>query len=329
MKKVLLLSIFILSFKFNYAQDPHFSQYFASPLSVNPANTGFFDGDIRFAINERQQWFNVRANYSTTSISADMKVLADKLPEYDVLALGVMGLFDSSLGGTLQSNYASLSAAYHKNLGYQGSHILTLGVQYTYANLYIDYSKLTFASQFDGYNFNTSIPVYPATTNSSSGYSDLHAGLLYAVHLPNTDFYAGAALYHITRPAESLFSSSDVRLPYRETFNAGAAMRISPASSVLLSGLYMGQGPAKDEMIGAAYGLSRPDNAQNFTIYLGTWLRFNDSYIPYLGIDYQNFSAGLNYAYSYNTANSYKPATFEVSLIYRNKKGITPHCPRF
>ena len=38
------------------AQDPHFTQYFTSPLTLNPALTGLVQGDLRFAANYRQQW---------------------------------------------------------------------------------------------------------------------------------------------------------------------------------------------------------------------------------------------------------------------------------
>jgi hypothetical protein len=39
---------------FVQAQDLHFSQFFNSPLSTNPANTGFIpDGDYRLGVNFR------------------------------------------------------------------------------------------------------------------------------------------------------------------------------------------------------------------------------------------------------------------------------------
>ncbi|HNA97235.1 MAG TPA: type IX secretion system membrane protein PorP/SprF, partial [Chitinophagaceae bacterium] len=38
------------------AQDPNFSQFFASPLTLNPALTGKFDGTFRVAGNFRNQW---------------------------------------------------------------------------------------------------------------------------------------------------------------------------------------------------------------------------------------------------------------------------------
>ena len=42
--KIILLILFCTSLA---AQDNHFSQYYASPLSLNPATTGHFEGDWR------------------------------------------------------------------------------------------------------------------------------------------------------------------------------------------------------------------------------------------------------------------------------------------
>lgn len=66
MKRYLTLIFLLLTAIASFAQDPHFSQYFASPLSLNPACTGFFDGDLRLAVNERRQWYNVGSGYNTT-----------------------------------------------------------------------------------------------------------------------------------------------------------------------------------------------------------------------------------------------------------------------
>jgi hypothetical protein len=38
------------------AQDSHFSQFFSSPLTLNPAFTGKFFGTYRVAGNYRNQW---------------------------------------------------------------------------------------------------------------------------------------------------------------------------------------------------------------------------------------------------------------------------------
>jgi type IX secretion system PorP/SprF family membrane protein len=333
MRHFYILSIIFLAVGFNaWAQDPHFSQYYASPLTINPANTGFFDGDLRAAINERQQWWNVGYNYNTTSVSADMKLLKDRIPEFDTFAAGISGVFEKSLNGALQSNFVSLSTAYHKSFDYDGRQTLGLGIQLNYTNKYFDYTKLTFASQYNGTFFDPTVPVSLDYSALQSKYFDINAGLLYAVHLEGANLYAGTSLYHINKPNETLFNVAGSTLPMRETVHAGGEVNLGLVSSVLFSGYYMTQGPATDSMYGGAYCLKTTnENNQIFNLYLGMWYRAHDSFIPYIGADYQSFSLGMNYGISSGSAVGFTPSTFEVSLIYRYKSNATQSsiCPRF
>ena len=57
MKKIALASVLVFLLKMQcFGQDPHFSQFFSSPLTLNPALTGKFDGVFRAAGNYRDQW---------------------------------------------------------------------------------------------------------------------------------------------------------------------------------------------------------------------------------------------------------------------------------
>ena len=60
------------------AQDLHFSQYFNTPLLVNPANTGFNpDYDYRLGGNYRNQWANVGNPYKTMGFWGDTKLFKE------------------------------------------------------------------------------------------------------------------------------------------------------------------------------------------------------------------------------------------------------------
>ena len=54
-----------------HSQDIHFSQFNLSPLNLNPAMTGAFQGDYRFAGNHRNQWSSVTVPYTTYAFSAE------------------------------------------------------------------------------------------------------------------------------------------------------------------------------------------------------------------------------------------------------------------
>ena len=56
-KFILTAIAFCIVSKASVAQiDPHFSQYYAYPLLLNPALTGVVDGDYRVSINAKKQW---------------------------------------------------------------------------------------------------------------------------------------------------------------------------------------------------------------------------------------------------------------------------------
>src|ERR671926_1161622 len=81
------------------AQDPNFSQFFASPLTLNPALTGKFNGDLRVAGNYRNQWPTINNAYTTYTLSADGGILKSRIPEFDQFGIGIMAFSDKSGNG--------------------------------------------------------------------------------------------------------------------------------------------------------------------------------------------------------------------------------------
>src|ERR1700761_870925 len=108
----LLTFLCILFFSVVKAQDPHFSQFFASPLTLNPAFTGKFDGQFRLAFNHRDQWPSIPNAYVTTSGSVDFSILKKVVPNGDILGIGFSGLSDQSADDALKMNYGSVSVSY-------------------------------------------------------------------------------------------------------------------------------------------------------------------------------------------------------------------------
>jgi hypothetical protein len=83
--RFLLFSVFFLT-HWVVAQDPHFSQFFASPLTQNPANIGSFNGNLRIATNYRDQWPGINKSYTTTTISVDAHLLSKLISSADQLS---------------------------------------------------------------------------------------------------------------------------------------------------------------------------------------------------------------------------------------------------
>lgn len=90
-KSFILLIGMILSFN-GVSQDAHFSQFYASPLTLNPAIAGTYNGTFRISTIYRDQWRSALDNpLRTFAISGDVKFDLDygskNLP--DIVALGI------------------------------------------------------------------------------------------------------------------------------------------------------------------------------------------------------------------------------------------------
>jgi type IX secretion system PorP/SprF family membrane protein len=316
------------------AQDPHFSQFFASPLTLNPAFTGKFDGSWRLAANHRDQWPSIPKAYVTTSASIDFPILKKRIPENDVFGIGVSGLTDASANGILKLNYGSVSLSYHKSLNENGTTTIGAGFQGTYSSLTLDQSKLTFEDELGQNGFAIGTTSDKLSNGSNQSYFDMNAGLLFSGSTNGANnFYLGASMYHINRPKVS-FKDKNWNLSGRITVHAGGSLPVSDVVTLHTSLIHQIQNKASETTVGAAIGANfNQDPTNPSTIYLGSWFRFNDAIIPYVGIEFGGLRIGASY--DINISNL-KAATAsrggsEISIIFIKKpverKGIP--CPKF
>ena len=160
------------------AQDIHFSQFYNSPLTLNPALTGKVNGTYRVAAIYRNQWFgkvNGRTSFSTPSASFDMPIRLKK----DVIGVGAVFFSDRSAGGLLKNNTVMASVAYHKALGASNNHSLSLGVQGGYTQKQLDFANIRFASQYDFELNHNPAQISGETLDNSRGMFDMQVGLVY------------------------------------------------------------------------------------------------------------------------------------------------------
>src|SRR6202163_2195561 len=156
-KNALIGLLAVVSVLFAGAQDLHFSQWFNSPLTTNPANTGFIpDADYRLGANYRNQWSSIMAQpYKTMSIFGDAQVFRNRIHS-GWLGLGGVILRDVAGSGNLTTTSAYSSIAYHQMLGY--SSLISAGFNVGWVNKRINSADLRFPDQFDGKFFDNKLP---------------------------------------------------------------------------------------------------------------------------------------------------------------------------
>lgn len=307
------------------AQDPHFSQYHASPLTLNPAMTGYTNSDYRLSFNFRNQYWSVGRPFTTGTFSYDVNLPQNESGNW---AFGVLGLYDRSSGGSYSNVHLGVSGAYHKILDEEGFSKLGLGFQASLATKKISIEGLSFANQFTSGGFNTNLPNNETFLTRSSTYLDFNTGLLYQYEGENTSFYAGASMYHVGRPNVSLKTDAVYKLPSRYTTHAGARLTVGDNSNELfLSGSFMYQAAATDKILGAAYGVNFSNDSRDLMMYMGSWYRFGDSFIPYVGVDFNNFQFGVSYDIINSDLKLASPKTgsFEISFNYMGHKQTNPY----
>lgn len=336
MKKLLFAFVLVLGFEAARAQDPNFSQFFASPLTLNPALTGKFDGLYRIAGNYRNQWPTFNNAFTTYTASFDFGILPNRIPEVDQFGVGVMAFSDKSGNGVLQNNYLALSTSYHKGLDEDAFHQIGVGFQATYTTKMLNVRGLEFEDMLrsDGFTGLTTESFDKQNLNVS--YFDINAGVLYnGTTNGDNNIYVGASLYHINKPKET-FNEGQYFLEPRLTIHAGGRIPVGASNNLHISGNHSMQANAKNTVIGGAYGLGvGSDINAPTTLYVGSWYRFGDAIIPYVGIEFSEFHIGVTY--DVNTS-SLKPGSNmrggpEISLIYirqpRDGSLKKLNCPKF
>jgi type IX secretion system PorP/SprF family membrane protein len=312
------------------AQDKHFSQYFASPLTLNPAMTGKFDGTFRVTANFRNQWPGINNAFVTQTAGIDGAILRNKIQEIDRAAIGFQAYTDKNGNGILSLNGAALSVAYHKGLDEDGFHQVGIGFQGAYISRRLDITKATFADQLTTLGF-TGVTSEVFTNNQINlNYFDMHAGMLYTGSNDGfTSWYLGAAFYHVNRPKES-FRGANFLLPNRISVSAGTELYVNDKMRINLSGLYMTQAAANQVNIGGAVTLTANNDEYNpVNIYAGSWYRVNDAIIPYIGLEFNSIRLGFSRDFTVsnlrNLANGVNGNEF--SLIYQRKPSTFKSIP--
>jgi type IX secretion system PorP/SprF family membrane protein len=307
------------------AQDLHFSQWFNSPLTTNPANTGFIpDADYRLGANYRNQWSSIMSvPYKTMSIWGDAQVFRDRI-ESGWLGLGGVILRDVAGSGSLASTKVYGSVAYHQMLG--EAHLLSVGFNVGWANKRINTTDLIFPDQFDGKFFDKTLPTSVTFNTTAVNYFDMQVGLNYAF-FPTENLYlnAGVSAHHINRPRESFFATDptsfdsitfDTRISPRYTAFVNASIKMNDMVILNPMAYYTNQASSSELVAGGniQYNLSGDGEIQ---LVGGVYYRPGDALIPMIGFSWKNVRLVFSYDATSSSLKQYNNSrgAFEFALI--------------
>ena len=348
----LVLSLLIFSSFCLSSQDIHFTQFYMSPLNLNPAMTGVMNCKTRMIANYRNQWAAVLAAnaYNTYSVSYDQKIPVGR-EDYFGIGGSLWGdVAGESRFGTTQGrvsfSYSKKMAGYRKKASY-----LVIGADAALSNRSISAADLRWPSQITSTGWDPTMGVDElAGIDKDFLYPDLAAGLLwFSVIDDNTNWYLGAAIHHLNSPDVS-FLGQKVSLYSRYTVHAGVQFELQRKISLLPFAVFMAQGPHRTFNGGANLRFAMgPSRTSNQSWEIGTWYRLGQRSNPEKGenavslhsdaiilssrFNYENFGIGFSYDINVSSLRQASAANgaFEFSLVYNicgpENRGV--YCPRF
>lgn len=293
------------------AQDPSFSQFYNSPLYLNPAFSGCAKNDFRACFTSRLQWLSLPSPLQYYTASADKYFRTMKA------SAGL--LFNHYDEGYIKTNHAAIigSRSFGSDENNYARWFLNFAFQLGFTQRNVDRSKLLFADQLNQ-SGPTGLPSEAEPfQNAKSKYFDISAGFVFTTG----NIMFGAAGYHLNEPNSGLIGSTEKsKQPYRVTGHLSYVINAASASegTVIIkpTAIIHYQGVSRSLMIGSLFDF--PDSY----IEIGAWYKNNIGFI-----DNHSISIGINIKLT-NEKNYYHPepvSRYRVGVSYDaelNRPGV-------
>ena len=301
----------------SYAQDVQISQYYSSPLFLNPAMVGLGD-DTRVGFNYRNQWAKVGKAFSSQIAFGD-----HHFSDYNA-SVGTIVMNQQEGHGKLRTTEMSLLGGYTINVSKEFN--INAGLQATYGTRGINYDLLDFGDQYtDADGLVNPISLEGLTGRNNRSYFDFSTGAL----LYGGNMFLGVSVHHLRKHDFSLdaiptkldrklsvqggYKVSLEKAPTRKSYQ----QTYQPEKSLIFVTNYKQQGNFNQFDIGA-YLIYEP-------MMFGLWYRGfpiggkeepSESVVFMVGAKVQDFKVGYSYDYALNNLRGYGITVHEISLIY-------------
>lgn len=263
---------------------------------VNPAQTGFFQGNYRFTGLYRSQWSSVPVDYKSIEAGFDTKLQPHFLSERSLVGLGINLLRDEAGDASLSNSMVAIQSSFHKHLSDEIS--IGIGAHIALHQRSGNPNAVKWESQYDGDQFDPSLFSGESLTSQSDTYVSAGAGLLVSYQVPDrrNNYVFGLSEYHLNSPQFSFYDFEQVKVLRKLNLIALSTFEINPGLDAQLNILYSHQGPYKELL---TEGLLRKYlsiiPSSTFQILGGIGIRWNDAIYPKLGIRINNTEAGFSY----------------------------------
>lgn len=339
--RLLVLGLSALFINALQAQDIHYTLFNMSPLTLNPALTGSYEGTARIGGIYRDQWANVVSNsFTTPGIYVDAPIIRG-FRKNDWVGVGVMNVTDEAGRFNLETTISGLSLAYHASLNKNS--VLTLGVQAGRVQRRVNTQSpfVRFEDSYDISTNNFSAPTQDlANIRPNVAYTDINVGLLLRTKLDgNRSLEIGFSGAHINQPRYSLLNNSasstegtrrPIRLAAHGQFHTPLQGKWSLSPTILVQ-------TTAGAFEAVAQCWAGYEIKKDIRLNLGAGYRIGDAAQILVGLDYEDLRVAASYDMNLSSlaAVSKTVGGFEISAWYvlkmYKKPDIKPiiFCPRF
>jgi type IX secretion system PorP/SprF family membrane protein len=309
---------------FLYAQDSHFSQFFHTALATNPALTGIFEGDARYAAVYRQQWDNNFANYTTFYGGFDQKIRRAN-QKNNLLAWGANFQYDMAGDAKLSTTQLATNFSFTRRLDERL--FITLAAQTSVAQYAFNTDALIFDNQINNKSLERQGDSKERFATTARFVLDGATGINwhYIGADGRTQFDLGGSVFHLFAPKISFRTTqnSTETLPIRYNFYLNNTFSVGERTDWSLMGRYAAQGALSEKTIGTAirYHLTLgKGNPQS--IHIGTLYNIQRAWIPYMELQMGTWLFSLSYDVPIGDLKGIVRATStpEIGVIYRIAK---------
>lgn len=329
MKRIILVLFSAATFANLSAQDFHYSMFTMAPLTLNPALTGNFAGDLRIVNNYRMQWGSIAKPYTTYSFGGDMPLPKKdhRKASPDFFAVGINVNVDKAGSTSLVNNQFAALGSYNKSLDGVGETFFSIGFQAAMGQRSINLGTASWDRQFDGLNYDPTLASgETGGLNDHYMFGDYAAGIA-VTSLANDRFKmtGGVAVSHLSRPQIQFLGGTDkLYMKICAHYSAQVALGQNSNAWLVPQVQYVRQGPAQLINLGAGMKFklqerSHYTNYQNDRSFaFGGMYRLGDAFSAYARFDIGPIGAAFNYDINVSqlTAASQGKGAMEFMLIY-------------
>lgn len=318
------------------AQEAQFSQYYAASLYLNPGFNGIYN-DMSVHMNHKRQLQTGEIINELTQVSLILPI-KPKGQKKSIGGAGIMAFNEKSgFQGIYERNSVFLNYAHNLKFGLLTSYLVSIGIQAGYEIRKLNFSKLTWGSQYNPYfGFDNTLPIPVTEFDSQKQNFIVNAGVMYYYNpernylLYNYSGFVGISATNVNRPNTSFSVAEESREPMLIKYNGGIEFKFNKlfATPSLLF-LYLNRTYQFNAGLNMAW-VADADRyrAKGTQLLFGVWYRLRDSFIYMGGVKVKQLT--IRASYDMNTKLFFADQdldffqnSMEISLQYNFSSGTS------